>query len=66
MVADEAEPALSAWYLADDTASHIGPEELRRIHQAVRDIDPAHITVQADPVGSPENSRYADYRILGR
>ena len=61
VVADEAEPALLAWYLADDTASHIGPEELRRIHQAVRDIDPAHITVQADPVGSPENSRYADY-----
>ena len=58
---EESEPALLAWYLADDTASHIGSEELARIHQAVRDIDPAHITVQADGVGEPAHSRYADY-----
>lgn len=58
---EEGESALLAWYLADDTASHIGPDELRRVHQAVRDIDPAHLTVQADAVGSPEGSRYAEY-----
>ena len=60
MVADEASPPSPA-YLADDTASHIGSEELRRVHQAVRAIDPAHLTIQADPVGPPERSRYADY-----
>jgi len=58
---EEGESALLAWYLADDTASHIGSEELRRVHQAVRAIDPAHLTIQADPVGPPERSRYADY-----
>jgi hypothetical protein len=58
---EEAQPALLAWYLADDTASHVGADELRTIADAVRDVDPAHITVQADGVGDPSSSRYAAY-----
>ncbi len=58
---EEGQPALLAWYLADDTASHVSHEDLRAVTEAVRDIDPAHITVQADGVGSPPESRYAKY-----
>ncbi len=54
-------PAMLSWYLADDTASHVGHEDLKLLHEAVRSIDNAHITVQADPVGFPNNSRYRDY-----
>jgi hypothetical protein len=63
-VATEAcRPALLAWYLADDTASHISAERLRQVHQTVKDIDPFHITVQADGVfaGVNKPSRYAAY-----
>ena len=57
------QPALLAWYLADDTASHISADELRRVHRAIRDVDPFHVTVQADGVfaGGPRPSRYTDY-----
>ena len=58
---EEGQPALLAWYLADDTASHVGHEELRAVTEAIHDIDPAHPTVQADGVGGPETSRYAAY-----
>ncbi len=58
---EEGQPTLLAWYLADDTASHVGHEELRTVSEAIGDIDPAHITVQADGVGGPPVSRYADY-----
>jgi len=61
VVQEEAEPALLAWYLADDTASHVGPADLSEITGAIHDIDPAHITVQADGVGSPPTSRYAGF-----
>ena len=56
------QPALLAWYLADDTASHISADELRRVHRAIRDVDPFHVTVQADAVfaGGPRPSRYTD------
>jgi len=47
------EPALLAWYLADDTSRHITPDELEHLHRALRDIDPAHLTTQADEVGDP-------------
>lgn len=50
------EPTLLSWYLADDTAGWIGVEELRRVHQAIRDVDPYHLTVQADAARS-----YPDY-----
>lgn len=63
-VVDECrQPSLLAWYLADDTASHISAEELREVHRAIRDVDPYHVTVQADGVGTrqPNRSRYTDY-----
>lgn len=41
------EPAVLAWYLADDTASHISAGELRRVHEALKDVDPFHLTVRA-------------------
>jgi sugar phosphate isomerase/epimerase len=58
---EEAQPALLAWYLADDTASHVGCDELRAVSEGIHDIDPAHITVQADGVGAPPISRYTRY-----
>lgn len=61
VVREEARPALLAWYLADDTASHVGAGELVALSSAIRDVDPAHITVQADAVGTPPQSRYIDY-----
>ena len=61
VVREESQPALLAWYLADDTAGHVGPGELAVLSRAIRDVDPAHITVQADGVGAPPTSRYTDY-----
>jgi hypothetical protein len=57
------QPAVLAWYLADDTASHISADELRRVHRAIRDVDSFHVTVQADGVtsGGSNESRYANY-----
>ena len=55
------EPALLAWYLGDDTSSHIGASELQRVHQAVRDVDPYHITTQADGCSRENDQRYADF-----
>ncbi len=54
-------PQHLAWYLADDTASWIKPEELRAVHDFIKEIDPSHITVQADGMGTPEHSNYLDY-----
>lgn len=61
VVREESQPALLAWYLADDTAGHVGAGELAALSKAIREIDPAHITVQADAVGTPPQSRYIDY-----
>ena len=57
---EEGQPALMAWYLADDTSGHIAPDELQGVSEAIHDVDPAHITVQADGVGAP-TSRYTEY-----
>ena len=54
-------PQHLAWYLADDTASWIKPDELRSVHDFIKEIDPAHITVQADGMGAPAKSRYLAY-----
>ena len=54
-------PAAFAWYLADDTSGYVRPEKLRKLHSVIRELDPYHITVQADGVGTPENSHYRDY-----
>ena len=63
VVAECHQPALLSWYLADDTASHISAESLRAVHRAVRDVDPFHVTSQADPIfaSNIKKSRYADY-----
>ena len=55
------ESALLAWYLGDDTSSWIGSTELRRVHQAARDIDPYHITTQADGCSKLNDQRYARF-----
>ena len=54
-------PAVLAWYLADDTASHVTPGQLAELTEAVRRIDPDHITVQADVVGQPPFSNYSAF-----
>lgn len=58
---EESQPALLSWYLADDTASHVGSEDLRSLSEAIHDADPAHPTVQADGVGAASGSRYAAF-----
>ena len=56
-------PSIIAWYLGDDTASHIPPELEADYDEAVKAVDPTRITVQADPIGGTPGgiSRYADY-----
>ncbi len=54
-------PAILAWYLADDTSGHVSPEDLTELHQAIRDLDPSHLTVQADGVGTPDTPNYLPY-----
>ena len=51
IAAEANQPALLSWYLADDTAKHISSSELKSIHKMVKDIDPYHLTSQADVVG---------------
>ncbi|MBR4674345.1 MAG: hypothetical protein IKP00_07770 [Victivallales bacterium] len=41
-------PAVLAWYIGDDTASHNSPEEMMRKNEAIKAVDPYHLTVQAD------------------
>ena len=54
-------PQNLAWYLADDTASWIRPDELKDVNDFIKEIDSAHLTVQADGVGAPDKSRYLAY-----
>ncbi|OGV79964.1 MAG: hypothetical protein A3K19_11420 [Lentisphaerae bacterium RIFOXYB12_FULL_65_16] len=61
VVREEAEPAILSWYLADDTASHVGCDELRALTEALHDVDPSRITCQADGVGSRPVSRYTNF-----
>lgn len=61
VVAEMDQPSLLAWYLADDTAGYVSAAELGGIHRTLRAVDPNHLTVQADAVGSPDASRYAEY-----
>ncbi len=58
---ERSHPALLAWYLADDTSSHVTPQDLTQLSAAIRAIDPDRITVQADGVGKPPHSNYADF-----
>ena len=43
-------PSVIAWYLADDTASHVGPEEVAYRDRVCKAFDPARLTLQADGV----------------
>ena len=45
------DPSVLSWYLADDTSSHWGPEELAEMTDAVNAVDPSRPTSQADGVG---------------
>jgi len=54
-------PAVLAWYLADDTAMYVAPRRLAELTEAIRAVDPDHITVQADVVGKPPASNYAAF-----
>ncbi len=56
-------PNIIAWYLGDDTSTHIRPEEETDYDEAVKAVDPTRITVQADPIftSNSAGSRYADY-----
>ena len=55
--------SIIAWYLGDDTSSHILPELEADYDEAVKAVDPTRITVQADPIlhSNGGSSRYADY-----
>jgi len=53
-------PQLLAWYLADDAAFNIAPSDLARVRHAVHEIDPSHLTMQADSVNLEKNS-YAPF-----
>ncbi len=58
---ERSHPAVLAWYLADDTAMHVMPRHLTDLSEAIRAIDPDHITVQADGVGAPPRSNYSAF-----
>ena len=58
---ERSHPAVLAWYLADDTAMHVLPRHLEELSEAIRAIDPDHITVQADGVGTPPRSNYSAF-----
>ncbi|MEN6302358.1 MAG: hypothetical protein ABFD96_06515 [Armatimonadia bacterium] len=55
------EPAVLAWYLADDTSGHISPKDLKRVHEAIMEVDPYHMTTQADGVAKLNDDRYVRY-----
>lgn len=54
-------PAAFAWYLADDTSAHVKHDDLQKLHDAIKRIDPDHITVQADGTGARPRSNYIQY-----
>ena len=43
-------PSILAWYLADDTANHVGPEVVAYRDRVCKAFDPARLTFQADGV----------------
>ena len=51
-----------AWYLADDTASHVGPEVVTFRDRVCKAFDPGRLTLQADGVAmGGANCRYDRY-----
>ncbi|GJQ48166.1 MAG: hypothetical protein HKUEN01_05520 [Candidatus Kuenenia stuttgartiensis] len=59
VAAEVDQPALLSWYLADDTSGYISSKDLKNIHEIIKDIDPYHLTSQADAVGA--ENRYKGY-----
>ena len=56
------DPSILAWYLGDDTATHITPQELKAYNAAVKAVDPFRLTCQADGLHAElPVSRYAAY-----
>lgn len=55
-------PAVLAWYVGDDTASHYTPQKIYDRVDGVAAIDPRRITCQADVLGGGDAvSRYAPF-----
>ena len=54
-------PSIIAWYLADDTASHVGPGEVADRHRICHALDPDRLTLQADPILLRGINRYAPF-----
>ena len=56
------EPSTLAWYIGDDTSSYQSPEELLDYNDAVKALDPNHLTAQADGVHAEKGEgNYAQY-----
>jgi hypothetical protein len=61
VVRERHHPSILSWYLADDTASYVQGDTLKALHDAIHSIDKAHLTSQADAVGTTSPSRYYDF-----
>lgn len=59
--AERMRPNMLAWYLADDASKRTTPEKLRQFSLDVKSLDNAHLTAQADSLGSDYKTRYADF-----
>ena len=59
--AERMRPNMLAWYLADDASKRTTPEKLRQFSLEVKSLDNAHLTAQADSLGSDYKTRYADF-----
>ncbi|MBP5300363.1 MAG: hypothetical protein J6Y80_03060, partial [Victivallales bacterium] len=53
-------PAMMAWYIGDDTATYVNPGDARRWSGLLHQVDPDHLTVQADWI-SPNPEGYSNY-----
>ena len=61
VTSERARPNMLAWYLADDASKRMTPEQLRMRSLTVKRYDNAHLTAQADSLGSDYRTRYADF-----
>ena len=59
-------PALLGWYLYDEPRSSIKKNELRKIYEMIKKIDPTHLAIGLDnsPRGCIENKDMADIQSL--
>ena len=61
VIKERMRPNMLAWYLADDASKRTTPEKLRKCSLKVKSYDNAHLTAQADSLGSHYKTRYADF-----